>query len=373
LDIFIFLQFNKLYKLIYSNVPITYFSLVICLIIDTSPLKRNRVVRVTPCIRWLLEPSLIINTLSYVVYPSWADFDHKWENLPEMLSNPEQYIDKQWYNERNKISYNHNQRHQEFISGLEGGGIVIHDTIDYSKPSENVYGWRWLGEALFNVEEYEMSAIDGSPVDCGVCSIKRHRNALLQKLGVHRSISPQYHILGSYDHVESVESKIYLAIVNDKNKKISSKILELLPQLVHQFGLFLIPIVSTTPNEIATEKAHWFLDNSRTFYWFELKTDCIDVQRIFAFLIYCGLHLKKLCSALSGIQLVGQIENPPKGRLPYHYHLTQEEKEIANQKRMERIREFQEEMEKRLSELSPDDKKRVERYMKKLQTRKGHK
>jgi hypothetical protein len=310
------------------------------------------------------------DTLSYVVYPSWADFDHKWEDLPEKIAYPEKYADKQWYHENNKIYFNHNPSHQEFIAGSDGGGIIIHDLISVQvQCPEDAYGKQWLGRTIFNIEEYEFNPVFGSPAtiehSCNVSYITRRKVPLLQKLGIHRPLKPQYHIWGSFDHVESVGSKIYLAAVNDKNKKISNKVLELLPQMVQQFGLFLMPIV-TTPNEIATEKAHWFLDNNYTFYWFELKTDCIDVQRIFAFLVYGGLHLKKLRGAFGGIQLVGQIEHQPKGKLPYH--LTQEDKEMYDLKKDEqrkRLQEMREQTIKSLSELSPKDRKKVERYLNK--------
>jgi hypothetical protein len=266
--------------------------------------------------------------IKYHIYPSWADFTYKWADLPlifdRIYTDPEKYINQyihpQWYNEHNKIYYTLINEGLEFINGPVGGGIIIHK---YTSRDEalNAGGYAhkkmWIGQALFNIEQYNMESISGAEIIGYPLNISYwHRNniPLLVNLGIEKRSNKQYRIDGSYDHVESVGNNIYVALVCYRHKRQKTDMIQDFIELVTHFNLNLT-YIEKTPETILKEKPFWFTKEKDVFHWFQLHTDIIQVQRITSFLIYCTLHLRVKNSSLWGFQLAAQIEGKPQGNL----------------------------------------------------------
>ncbi|MDR2643266.1 MAG: hypothetical protein LBC74_10775 [Planctomycetaceae bacterium] len=257
-----------------------------------------------------------ISATKYLNYPAWLTFPYTWEELPMVFNNPGKYVSKQWYGEDNHHNFDWNIK-EEFISGPEGGGVIIHQfTPSPTDPYRFMVGKQWIGDAIFDLEQFQQQPV-GNIRSSQVAYLTRRKIYLLEKLGVYPPSKTQYSVVGSYDHIELLRNEVFVALVCFRDKRVRNKLLDHFIELTNVFKMKLTPY-KETPIEILTEKALWFEHQEIIFYWFKLETDIGDVDRVFSYLIYCALHLKKGNSALWGVQLAAQIEGKPQGYYFYH-------------------------------------------------------
>jgi hypothetical protein len=256
----------------------------------------------------------------YTIYPSWSDFEHKWETLPYIFNVPQKYISEQWFNEYNKDNFDLSIDGMRFMFGHVGGGIITHKYIPNPiNPHDCTPGKRWLGEAIFNFEQYHINQLSGSdtrkhPLNVVYITRRERPSHLPIKSSIESQVGKQFYIDGSFDHVESVGDNIYVALVCHQHEQQETEMIQDFIDLTIPFDLNPINI-KATPRTILKEKHGWFINKKNVFYWFRLKTDIIQVQRIFAFLIYGTLHLRMKYHSIWAVQLAAQIKSKPKGKL----------------------------------------------------------
>lgn len=287
----------------------------------------------------------ITSNTYYLVYPSWGKFKHKWDELPDILSNVAPPDEKFW-GEEYKTRYDWSQTRINYINGPEGGGI-----IEYDYPTN---GLRWKGDHIFDIENYSWNGTIGSPQGSGVCYLTQRTNKIFLRYGIEKRFT-QYHLNAYFDHVQSVGDNLYLAFVSEPNKCCKQRPLKHFIELACYFHINVTPL-DDCPKEIASEKSYWFRNPRYDYFtWFQLKTDIQEVRRLFAFLMYCGLALK---SNAPNFQLVAQIEGNPSSTSGYH---DTPEVEMANRKKaMEAIDAYEAELKK----LPPEILKKALRNMK---------
>lgn len=264
----------------------------------------------------------------FKIYPSWANFMYKWEDLPEIFdriyTDPEKYINQyihpQWYNENCKKDYTLIDEGTEFIDSPVGGGIIIYKYTpcdDQINAGGYARGKQWIGEALFNIEQYNEEPIltqdiIGSPTN--ISYYVQNNIPLLIKLGIVQRSGKQYRIHCSYDHVESAGDNIYVALICYRHKRQKPDMFQEFIELTNHFNLNLI-YIGKTPKAILKEKPFWFAKEEDVFHWFQVHTDITQVQRITSFLLHSTLHLRAKNKSLMGFQLAAQIEGKPVGKL----------------------------------------------------------
>ena len=308
------------------------------------------------------------STSYYLVYPSWARLKDKWEDLPILLNNPVETDEtgkplkelhkgntRIWMHVLQHLSNYDLQHHRiDFIDGPEGGGIINYEQpYNFDQPKKSL---NWRGHLIFNIEDYIWEGTTLAPEHCGVSYITQRGNRLFEQFGIEKRTT-QYHLDASFDHVESVGDKLYLAFIRNTDKKYTKRCLNHFIELAKSFQIEVAPIESC-PTEIMQEKPYWFRSRWDHFTWFQLWTDIQEARRLFAFLIYCGLALK---SNAPQLQLVGQIEGKPGGHFGYHTPpLSPEEEE----EKMRIKREAMASLKNTLAQLPPEIVDKALRNMK---------
>lgn len=267
----------------------------------------------------------------YMIYPSWANFWYEWKDVSLMLKDPLKtgfFVPEDFEREPEILEGKIPSRDYELIDGPAGGGIIVIPLFKRNATTACGLEWKGINSILFKPSETEIqvSSIFGLPSNSGVLYMKPHAPSFLVKHGILKR-PKAYDLFGTFEHVESADKSLYASVVLYKSKRqFSKKYVDVLTSTACSLGLSLTPLDDIPPS-IFAEKPHWCSGQDRIYIWFKVHTECKTVQRIFAMLYYCGLHLRKVFGkGLRGIMLAAKIETKPCSTMMLPFLHTEEER-----------------------------------------------
>jgi hypothetical protein len=102
------------------------------------------------------------NTKSYFIYPSWAHFSYRWEDLPALFDAPlsSPYF-KGWPNNWFEMGWSRQTKNFELVDGPFGNGIIVQD---HSVMTDAKTKQSWLPAWILNREAiYEAPGMEVAP------------------------------------------------------------------------------------------------------------------------------------------------------------------------------------------------------------------
>ncbi len=251
-------------------------------------------------------------TTTYIVYPSWARFSYRWENLWPLLSAPLRsgYLDPRpeyW----RRLGYPEVPQPFKLIDGPAGGGIV---RADFAPPDKWMPGLilsheasirrpvGYTAEVVQTIENVRyLEPNDGPLAGIPFAPSILKRKAKIYVCGV------------SAEHVEAAGCSVYW-VVGFERAKNSHKGISDMPIWAEHFGLKAIRI-SELPESIRAETASWFVDPAYDHAWFGIESDNAGVGFHFAVVVYLAYHLRRVAgSRMFSMNLVADIEGKPNAR-----------------------------------------------------------
>jgi hypothetical protein len=228
------------------------------------------------------EPGIL-----YEVYPSWASFSYKWEDLSRLLGNP---LDSGYLNPAEpweKWGFSRVPKPFELIDGPCGGGIICehHDgerwlpgvilTKEGNHPFPPGVGAHWAQEQLpFSVSYLEPYLMP------------------FQETEVPTSRNRRYLCAFSAEHINAEPEAQYWVVRTRKAVREIKGLVDL-PKWAFDLG----PHVSRLPgcpDHLARETADWFNHPDRQYHWYKVDNFQPKAGLCFAIVVYLGLHLAKV-------------------------------------------------------------------------------
>jgi hypothetical protein len=257
----------------------------------------------------------------YIVFPSWLQPTYKWEDLPEIISNPLKYDEFHRYNcsVKKQREYSHPEEIQPFelLEGPAGGGIILvyRDSlsrwlpyyaltfdkgVDLSTPELMLEG-NWHKNN--NVSFLEDTFYSGYWLETG----KKRRD---------------YEIGACVEHIESMPDSIFW-VVGFEPTKTGREIRSLddVPAWAEHFGLKVERLLEL-PGAVKDETDWWLKTLERQFAYFTVKGGGNGFGYHFAVMLYIGFHLRAVAGRrMRTMFLLASIEGKPtpySGLVAYH-------------------------------------------------------
>jgi hypothetical protein len=254
----------------------------------------------------------------YIVYPSWAEFSYRWEDLPRLLSDPlaSSYTDPNCggYTKENKVEYwrsleypTENISPAIIINGPGGGGIIYVDKI----PP----GGRWLPIIILRKEgnmPYRPNVHgprDKFPFK--VCNLEPFDHPILA-LAAGKRIK-MYLCSATPEHIDSDPEGIYWAVGRKKGRKNMVE-LDHVPKGAKALGIEASRL-SEAPEIIREETASWYVNPEYEVIWFSVHGGINGAGYQYAVVLYFALHLRSVIGPrMDCMHLVASIEGKPRVR-----------------------------------------------------------
>lgn len=235
---------------------------------------------------------------SICVYPSWADFSYKWENLDQLLSNPFEsgYVDRNKYN-WSELGFSQKYDNYRLISGPEGGGLIISDK---EEP-----GNRWLPGLILTKE-----ASNSGAEMVGICPVRYldPNDGEGWEFGIGKR-AKIYSIVSSGEHTEAAGDRVFWAFGIEKQKW-PIRGIEHVTRVADHFGVQ-VKLLSEPPVEVVKETSEWMYEEIR-HVWFEVVEPQDDFNYLYAVMMYTGFYVASLSkSRYFPIHVIAQIEGKP--------------------------------------------------------------
>lgn len=247
---------------------------------------------------------------SYIVYPSWAKFSYRWEDLPGILWNPRK---SGFLNPTDPYAdFPLAAPRIEYIEGPVGGGIL---------RVEVGYRERWLG-ALVLTQEADFKNPPGLPpggridgFDADVRYIEPSES-LASQFGLEKA--PRLYLcLASPEHADAAGENVYWMLSYVKGIRELRGLFHL-ERWAESLGRSLTRL-TRIPEALEAETSPWFLDETLTVAWYEVGGASERTGYEFALVLYSALALRKQSGRrLHAMHLVASIEGQPAFRRDWH-------------------------------------------------------
>ena len=247
---------------------------------------------------------------NFVVYPSWAELEAKWEDLPRLFADPLKsgFIEPNF--DFRRFGYPEHMQPHELFDGAEGGGIVLWR----GEPSRG----RWLplsilhgGANLREPNGVRGNLSLGSPHDPSVCFLEPYDDPILRLAAGKK---PRIFDPGlSFEHADSAGDTVYWIVRHRRNKG-KRRELAGLRQIADWARAFRVGVeqVTDVPAEVQAETAPWFTNPENESTWFTVSGLDNGLGYHFAVVVYIGNALKSLAGrAMGSMHLIAQIEGRP--------------------------------------------------------------
>lgn len=232
-----------------------------------------------------------------IVYPSWASFSYKWENLSGLFSEPleTKYLRNLTYN-WSELGYPLNSGDFELIPGPFGNGIISR-TREKQKPHAWLPGIILRTEArsltapgisMLICEKYPVSYLSPKPSDDVLLGLEREKDDPMPDFSV--------------EPIAGLEDFAFVCFSMSGMKKMP-QCLQPIPNLLKSFGFngeFLESHPVDAYSLVKTFLKKWNLSG----FWFRINLNRHDAGMLMAALIYLGSHLKKENSRLRSIHMI---------------------------------------------------------------------
>lgn len=255
---------------------------------------------------------------NFIVYPSWAEMEARWEDLPRLFADPL----KSGFMDPNipyrKFGYPETIQPYELIDGPEGGGIIVW----WGDPD----GGRWLpltiltrgGGNLLEFNGVRNLKPDFDPHEPVVCTLEPAERRELVTWGIVKK--PRiYNTSASYEHAEGAGDAVYwLVRFRPKGRKKALAASGEVPGWGRAFGCEVTPIADP-PADLLAETSPWFGNADEESAWFRAKHDDAGLGLNFAVVGYLAHHLRHVVGpSFASMHLVAQIEGTPNYRKRWH-------------------------------------------------------
>jgi len=268
------------------------------------------------------------NNKKYIVFPSWLQPTYKWDDLPEILSNPFKYddsskayrllgrIEEQWEYLR-KCGYPERPQDFELLDGPVGGGIIV---VDISQNK------RWLGYHALTFDKGVDVTSANMMLDGGDWYVKNNVGYLEDTTDPGYWLATgkrrrDFDIAACAEHIESMSDSI-IWLVRYERSKTNKEIrgLEDIAKWAKHFGLE-VKRIDRLPEYVKdSELALWCKNSRFQSAFFEVSGGGEKFGFHFAVMLYIGLHLRYVAGRrMSSMFLLAAIEGKPK---PYFPRLT---------------------------------------------------
>ncbi len=244
----------------------------------------------------------------YIIDPSWAKTEYRWEDLPRLLADPlasgylhkAQDPDYYW-----RCGYSKTIQPFTLTDGPCGGGIIMWEGVEYAHHQ------RWLpGCVLHN--QANLRHVNGMNLiekwfDPGVTVMEPHGG------GTYPVRRGDYRCGASTEHAEAAGESVFWVVCTTKE---ASKIKQLqsLPTWAKAFGLDVVPRPAPPPG-VEAESDPWFPNPDHQRIWYEVIGGGDEVGFHFAVLVYLGYHMRWVAGkCLFSVHLIADIEGKPNCR-----------------------------------------------------------
>jgi len=235
------------------------------------------------------------STIWYIVYPPWAKFSYRWEDLPRLFANPlaTSYTDpiSALYSRESKEQYWRDLgwpteyiEPARLINGPVGGGII---------SVKRVPNGKWLPLAIFIKEanirspNVLMNSLNKLPFD--VTYLEPFDSPLRDYL--HGKLRPKIYLCDpTPEHITSDLEGIYWVIGIKKGRNIIQGI-EQLHDWVSAFGIEIFALPET-PEILRAETSPWFIDPDIDLLWFRINGGGNGAGYHYAVILYTSMYLR---------------------------------------------------------------------------------
>jgi hypothetical protein len=246
----------------------------------------------------------IEKTHNYIVYPTWAEFSYRWEDLPRLLSDPMKsgYLppgrDPQYF-----LDFGYTMPPQPFtlVDGPEGGGIIMWK----GDPHEG-RGWRWLPIVVLTSEADLRRPIgmDGlrEKFDAQVVAMEPHGGGFRRP--------NLYTCPVTTEHAYEARNDTYWMICS-RTEESRIKGLNAIQNWAKTFGLAGTRLIEI-PSSLLGQVDRWIPDPKYRRIWYRIDGGGDDVGFHFAVLVYVAYHLRWLARRhIVSMHLISRIEGEP--------------------------------------------------------------
>jgi hypothetical protein len=241
-----------------------------------------------------------------IVYPSWAEMEARWSDLPRYLADPldSGFIQKNF--DYRRFGYPEEIQPYELIDGPEGGGIIMWR----GEP----YPGRWLplcfvtsGANLRKPNGVRNLSPDYDPHAPDVAFLEPYENPL-RRLGVGKR--PRvYNTALSYENADAAGEGVHWIVRYRRPKSRGREIrgLRQIPDWSRAFGME-VRRLDNAPVEVLAETAPWFAGDDNESAWYSATCADSGLGFQFAVLVYVGNHLRHVAgAAMDSMHLVARI------------------------------------------------------------------
>lgn len=293
---------------------------------------------------------------AYEIYPSWAEYTVKWDDLARMLADPagSGCVDLNAISAIQHGLIADVVEPSSMIAGPEGGGIVVTPVI--TPPGlhhcvigrfAEISGARGVGCDSLNLE----GSLDIARV--GYLEPKRSLYVFERRPKVYD------HCSTTFEHAESAGDGVYWVVdYVEARRPIAG--LDDIPVWAAGFGLKVERLL-TPPRAIGDETADWFWQEDHRMAWYSVDGGPGKIGYQFAIVVYIALHMCKVAGRrFDSMHLVAQLESRTRFRCRW-----------AERRRLPDIlyREAAEELQRGDPEREPDEQDVFALYQIKLRQR----
>jgi hypothetical protein len=250
---------------------------------------------------------------NFIVYPSWAELDARWSDLPRYCADPlnSGFVEKNF--DYRRFGYPEEIQPYELIDGPEGGGIIMW--------RGDPYRGRWLPLCVVikGANLREPNGVRGlSPDDDShapsVTFLEPYETPLWLLEDGKRL--PVYNTSLSYENADAAGEGVHW-IVRYRRPKGRHREIRGLQQIPDWSRAFAVEVrrLDDAPAEVLAESAPWFAGDDNESAWYSATCADSGLGFHFAVLIYVGNHLRHVAgAAMDSMHLVARIEGRPNFR-----------------------------------------------------------
>jgi hypothetical protein len=259
-------------------------------------------------------------TKRYYVYPSWASFSYKWEDLPGLLHNPldtpytRERAPEEWFN----LGYSKVTDNFILVSGPFGNGIVVKDE---SKITDTEKKGFWLPILVLCAEAY----LTSPPTWLREKAYKNHRPVGYlspkptdeMRLGIEpRRDDPMPHF--SLEPLSGLENSALLCVTRSGGKKLQEQ-LEMLPACFLAFHIKAERLASDDPDVQRCDHVRGLLKKYQlNGTWYFLDGAGYDAGLLFAIVVYLGGWLRsEIGGRLKSCHLITTLPSDYEPKCPH--------------------------------------------------------
>lgn len=234
----------------------------------------------------------------YYVYPSWAAFSWRWENLGTVFRDPIASGFLENGEKLKKLGYEDGCGQFELIDGPFGNGIIRGIMTKQSR-------FLWMAVMFHGANFVPLPGFPPDVWDYRVCWLHQ-KETPEQILGMEKKLR-MYLPRISLDHDELPESCVFVALTFRRGR-VDEQVCASFWEGCRNFGIECHPVES---KNLHSKVAKRLASPVLTHEWFALKINADDVGLLAAKMFYLGCVAKQKSSDFRYVHVIGTLEGKP--------------------------------------------------------------